>query len=91
METGLLSEEQIVSLVYLEDDINHNNHHRVGKVEEKPDLNVLYGSSNGQAVGHRDLDGGQDHHAGDVHSDHHFIVLPAVVCGLVNQIHQYGG
>ena len=74
--------------VYLKDYIYHYDNDRVSKVEKKPDLNVLDGGSNGKAVGYRDVDGGQDHHAGDVDSDHKIIIVFPVICDLVDKVHQ---
>ena len=59
----------IVLLVYLENDIYNNNQDRVSKVEEKPDLHILYGNSSWETSGDRKVHGWQNHHAGHVHLD----------------------
>ena len=47
------------------------------------------GESGGEAGGDRDVDGGQDHHAGDVDGVDHVVLVPGdVVRSLVDQVHQ---
>ena len=57
-----------------------------GKVEYEPDLHRLDCRGAGQAGGHREVDRGQDHHAGDVDGDHqvHLTLRPHIVGHLVD-------
>ena len=56
-------------------------------------LHWLDRGSRGQACGDRDVDGGQDHHAGDVHRDDELTLHGKVniVGGLVDDVHEDGG
>ena len=49
---------------------NDNDKERVGEAEEEPELYRFDGGGDGEAGRHRDVDRGQDHHAGYIHSDH---------------------
>ena len=49
---------------------NHNYEERVGEAEQEPELHRFDGRGDGEAGRHWDVDRGQHHHAGDVHSDH---------------------
>ena len=55
-------------------------------------LHWLDRGSRGQACGDRDVDGGQDHHAGDVHTDDEltFHGKVDIVGGLVDDVHEDG-
>ena len=64
--------------------VDNNDHDRIGQVEEKPDLNIFHSCSKRKTAGDRDVDGGQDHHAGDVHRHHQVIVVLALVCRLID-------
>ena len=52
--------------LYLQHNIDEYDKKWVGQVKEKPDLNRLDVGGAGQTDGHREVDRGQDHHAGDV-------------------------
>ena len=52
----------------LDDYIDQNHKEGVGEVEKEPDLYRLDVGGAGEAGGDREVDGGEDHHAGDVHS-----------------------
>ena len=66
---------------------------RIGQVEQEPDLHWLDVQGGGQTGGHREVDGGQDHHAGDVDGVDQVVpgVSADVVGGLVDGVHQDGG
>ena len=77
---------------HLEENIEQYDQDREGQVEEEPDLHRLDVGSAGEAGGHREVDRGQDHHAGDVDGvDQAVLVLSGdVVGGLVDDVHQDG-
>ena len=58
---------------HLKSDVDQDYQDRVSQVEKEPNLNVLYLSSGGQLARDRDVDGGEHHHAGDVHGDHQLV------------------
>ena len=64
----------------------------VEQVDQEPDLHRLDTGRAGQAGGHREVDGGQDHHAGDVDGVDQVIlgVSGDVVGGLVDKVHEDG-
>ena len=72
--------------------VDQNNQERVGEISEEPGLHWLDVGCAGQGGGHWEVDGGQDHHAGDVHCDNQVIlgVSRQVVGGLVDDVHQDG-
>ena len=84
----------IVSLTEtdLKNDVSEDDLEGVEQVDQEPDLHRLDTGRAGQAGGHREVDGGQDHHAGDVDGvDHAVLVLPGdVVGGLIDQVHEDG-
>ena len=49
--------------------LDQNDEERVEETEEKPDLNVLDRRGGGETCRHRNVEGAQNHHAGDVDSD----------------------
>ena len=51
-------------MFYLETNVNQNNEDRKGEVYQEPDLDRLDVGGAGQAGGHREVDRGEDHHAG---------------------------
>ena len=70
----------------LEQYIDQDGDEGVGEIEEEPHLNRLDIRGGGQTCGDREVDGGQDHHAGDVDGvDYAELVVTAyhldVVCG----------
>ena len=77
----------------LQNNVGDNDHERVGEVEYQPPLHRLDVGCPGEAGGHREVDGGEDHHAGDVGGvDQAVLVLSGdVVGGLVDHVHQDGG
>ena len=78
---------------HLEPDIDEYDEEGVGQVEEEPDLHRLDVGGAGEAGGHREVDRGQHHHAGDVDGvDQAVLVISGdVVGGLVDDVHQDGG
>ena len=81
---------------YLKQNIDENGEKRVGQVKYEPDLHRLDIRGGGEAGGHREIDRGQDHHAGDVDGvDQAVLVVfarhPDIVGGLVDHVHQDGG
>ena len=82
-----------ILIIYLHWNIDQNNHERISQVEEEPDLDRFDVRSAGQGGGHREVDGGQHHHTGDVDSDNQVIlrVSGQVVGGLVENVCQDGG
>ena len=79
--------------LYLKQDIDQDCDEGVGQVEDQPDCYRLDVRGDGQTGGHWEVDGGEDHHAGDVDGvDHAVLVLSTdVVGGLVDHVHQDGG
>ena len=82
----------IVSLTEtdLENDVGEDDLEGVEQVDQEPDLHRLDTGRAGQAGGHREVDGGQDHHAGDVDGVDHVVpgVPSDVVRYLVYQVHE---
>ena len=78
---------------YLEENISDNYQERPEEVEEEPLLNGFDIKGDREVLWNRDVDRGQQHHAGDVNAvDQAALVLLAdVVVGLVDDIHQDGG
>ena len=76
--------------VYLHEDVTQYDQKGVAQVEQEPDLYRLDVRGGGQTGGHRDEDGGEDHHAGDVDGvDQVVLRVPGDVVGqLVYQVHQ---
>ena len=81
-----------ISNSHLQQNIDNDDEDRVGEVEEEPDLHWLDVGGAGEAGGDREVDRGQDHHAGDVDGvDHAELVFTSdVVGGLVDDVHQDG-
>ena len=79
--------------VYLKTDVDQNDEERVGEVEEQPDLHRFDVWGCRQAGGDRQVDRGQDHHAGDVDGvdQTELVLVTDVVGGLVDDVHQDGG
>ena len=75
----------------LQYDVVDDDKERVGEVVQQPGLNGLDDWSAGEAAGHREVDGGEDHHAGDVHGEYHLISVlnRDEVCRLVYNVNQY--
>ena len=78
---------------HLEENIDQDDEDGEGEVEEEPDLHRLDVGGAGEAGGDRDVDRGQDHHAGDVDGVDKVVfgVSGDVVGGLVDDVHQDGG
>ena len=78
--------------VYLHNNIDKDDHEGVDEADEQPDLHRLDAGRVGQRGGDREIDRGQDHHAGDVHRDYQLIpALPGDVVGqLVDHVHHQG-
>ena len=81
------------STSHLEENIDHDDEDRESEVKQQPDLHRLDVGGAGEAGGHRKVDRGQDHHAGDVNGYDQAvpIVSTDVVGGLVDDVHQDGG
>ena len=83
----------IVSLTEtdLKNDVGEDDLEGVEQVDQEPDLHRLDTGRAGQAGGHREVDGGQDHHAGDVDGVDHVVlsVTGDVVGGLVDHVDEY--
>ena len=62
------------------------------QIEEEPDLHRLDVGGGGEAGRDREVDRGQDHHAGDVDGVDHVepCVSGDVVSCLVDEVHEYG-
>ena len=81
---------------HLGHDVGEDDKDGIGEVEEEPDLHRLDVGGGREAGGHREVDRGQHHHAGDVDGvDQAILVIsarhPDVVGGLVDDVHQDGG
>ena len=77
----------------LQHNVEDNDEEWEGEIEEEPDLHRFNPQRAGEGGGDREVDGGEDHHAGDVDGDHQ-VGLPLqrqVVGGLVDDVHQDGG
>ena len=76
--------------LHLNKNVDNNNEGRVDQRKEEPHLHRFDLSGGGQAGGHRQVDGGQHHHAGDIDCDDQLILVLGgdVVGGLVNDVHQ---
>ena len=74
----------------LKDHIDDDDEEGVGEVVEEPDLHGLDDGSAGEVAGDREVDRGQDHHAGDIDADDQlvFVSVGDVVGGLVDNVHQ---
>ena len=77
-------------LSHLEQNIDNDHQERIGEIEEEPYLYRLDIGSAGQAVRDREVDGGKDHHGGDVHGVDKVILALAgqVDGGLVDDVHE---
>ena len=51
--------------MYLKENVWEYDQDRVGQIEDEPDLDRLDVGGAGEAGGHGDVEGGEDHHAGD--------------------------
>ena len=80
-------------MTYLHDNICQYDQDGVCEVEQQPDLYRLDVGCAGEGGGDGHVDGGEHHHAGDVHRDDQVILgVPGdVVGGLVDDVHQDGG
>ena len=76
----------------LKNDVCEDDLEGIEQVDQEPDLHRLDTGRAGQAGGHREVDGGQDHHAGDVDGVDHVVlsVTGDVVRGLVDEVHEDG-
>ena len=74
---------------YLHYHICNDNQEWIGNAEEQPDLHRFDVRCVGQRHGDSHVDGGEHHHARDVHRDDQVILgVPCkVVGGLVNKVH----
>ena len=74
----------------MHDHIRNDNPERIGNAEEQPHLHRFDARCTGQRHGDGHVDGGEHHHACDVHGDDQVILgVPGdVVGGLVDDVHQ---
>ena len=74
----------------LEENIDQDDEEGIGEVEQQPDLDRLDVGCAGKGGGDGHVDGGEHHHARDVHRDDQVIrrVPGDVVGGLVDDVHQ---
>ena len=79
-----------ITVLYLLYDVALHYKERKGQVEEEPDLHRLDVGGGWEAGGHREVDRGQDHHAGDVDRVHQAVLLIRhdIVGDLVNDVHE---
>ena len=77
----------------LEGDIDQYGDEGIGQIENQPDFYWFYIRGGRQAGGHRQVDGGEDHHAGDVDGVDHVVLSVSldVVGGLVDHVHEDSG
>ena len=69
---------------YLQDHIDQDGGEGIGEVEDQPDLHRLDVGGAGQTDGYREVDRGQDHHAGDVDGEDQ--VVPGVPVDLIGDL-----
>ena len=76
----------------LTNDVRENDLQRIEQVDQEPGLHRLDGGRVGEAGGHREVDGGQDHHAGDVDGVDHVVPVRSSdeVGGLIDDVHEDG-
>ena len=55
-------------------DVSDDDQEGVGQVDEEPHLHWLDGGGGGQGGGDREVDRGEDHHAGNVHCDYQVLL-----------------
>ena len=79
--------------MYLHDNICQDDQDWIRKVEQQPDLYWFDVGCAGQGGGDGHVDGGEHHHARDVHRDDQVMLgVPGdVVDGLVDDVHQERG
>ena len=69
--------------MYLKENVWEYDQDRVGQIEDEPDLDRLDVGGAGEAGGHGDVEGGEDHHAGDAEVRDEFrntVVLSLLDC-----------
>ena len=78
--------------MYLHHDIHQYNHKRKSQIEEEPNLDWFDVGSAGQGGWHGEVDGGENHHAGDVDGVQQVVprLTDDVVAGVVDDVHQDG-
>ena len=65
---------QLFSLCNLQNSVDNYDQERICQVEQKPHLHRLDDCCAGERGRHREVDGGQHHHARDVHRDNQVIL-----------------
>ena len=77
-------------ICYLQSNIDCDDHERVDEACQEPYLDRFDAGGVGEGGGDGEVDGGEDHHARDVHRDDELIatVSADVVGGLVDQVHE---
>ena len=75
---------------HIYDNIDQDNQKRISQVEKQPDLNRFYVLGLSERCWDWEVDGGQDHHTGDVHCDYQLMlgVTSQIVGGLVQNVHK---
>ena len=80
-------------LHYLHGNIDQNDHEGVCQVEKEPLLDGFDDTCVWQRGGHRQVDGGEDHHARDVDGVQQVVpgLTDDVVAGIVDDVHEDRG
>ena len=83
-------DENHLRLIYLKDDVGHNDEKWISQVDNEPQLDGFYRGGAGKVDRHGDVDRGEHHHAGDVDGvDHVILVLGFyIICSLVYSVHE---
>ena len=73
----------------LHGDVDSNDKEGIDEADQEPDLHRFDAGGVGQGGGHGQVDGGEHHHAGDVHRDDQLITRLSrdEVCQLVDYVH----
>ena len=79
-----------VHQLYLQSNVYCDDHEGIDEAHEEPYLYWFDGWCVGQGVGDGEVDGGEHHHAGDVHRDNEFIAgLTGDIIGhLIDKVHE---
>ena len=79
-------------MTHLKNNVDKYYQERICQIEQKPHLHWLHYCCAGEGGRHREIDGGQHHHAGDVHRDNQVIlgVSIDVVGELVDDVDKDG-
>ena len=74
----------------MDEGVDENYEKRIDEAEEKPDLDIFDRGGGGEALRDGDVDGGEDHHAGDVNRNDvtKELVSNKEAGGLVDDVHE---